>query len=57
MTVPVPHAAQGEVVHDAEVKKFVHVPCAQTWLVLHATPQLPGLAEQWIGLEASCCAV
>jgi hypothetical protein len=28
--VPVPQAGQGHVVHDAEVKKLVHVPCAHT---------------------------
>jgi hypothetical protein len=55
--VPVPHAAHGHVVQDDEAKKSAHVPCAQTWSVAHATPQLPGTAEQWSGLSASCTAV
>jgi hypothetical protein len=44
--VPVPQAGQGHVVQDGEVKKFSHVPCAHTWLVAHAAPQITGLAEQ-----------
>lgn len=55
--VPVPQAGQGDAVHDVEVKKSVHVPCAQTWSAAHATPQLLAWAEQCSGLEVSCCRV
>ena len=57
VTVPVPHAAQGDAVQDAEVKNAAHVPCAQTWSAAHATPQMPGAFEQCSGLVASSCRV
>jgi hypothetical protein len=50
--VPVPQAAHGKAVQDAEVKKSWQAPCAQTWLLAHGMPQkLP--VEQNSGLEAS----
>ena len=47
--VPTPQAAHGQVAHAADVKKSVQMPSAQTWSVVHAVPQLPVTAVQWIG--------
>jgi hypothetical protein len=55
--VPVPHAGQGQVVHDGDEKKLVQVPCAQTWSAAHAGPHRPATDEQWTGLDASCADV
>ena len=41
VTVPVPHAAQGEAVQAAEVKKLVQAPATQTWSALQALPHAP----------------
>lgn len=56
-TVPVPQAAQGQDMHEEEVKKLAQVPWAQTWLVVHAVPQLPCVALQWSGLLANSAVV
>jgi hypothetical protein len=53
----VPQAAHGQVVHAADAKKSVHVPCAHTWFVAQGMPHTPGWFEQKSGLLASCCAV
>jgi hypothetical protein len=51
--VPVPQAAQGVVVHDGDVKKFLQAPATQTWLVLQLLPHMP----QFCGSFCSCAAV
>ena len=51
-TVPVPQARHGEVVPEAEVKKFWQTPRAQTWSTVHGLPQTAPV-EQNSGLEAS----